>query len=280
LGTQNSRFVRYSSHSELGIVLGCIDLIKQVYQFRHAVIYISKIQITRKYVDSSLGVLWSLVTPLLMLLPLAIILPLFVRFNLPNYVVYLFSGILCWGLMTTTMSDSSTSIIEREQLIKRAYIPSIIFPLVVVIKEFVNMIMALVAFFVLSIVLNFTLNLKPLYMLGTLTIILFFCIGLGMILSIATVYFRDSKQIQAVIMRSLFFATPIIYPVSVIPETYRFWYNCNPFFHMVELFRYSIYTPETPGFGIFAVPLVVTLITLFIGLAMYWRFGRAMIFRL
>jgi len=272
--------VRYRPHNVTNFSEDCVTQFREWYDFRYAISNLFKNQLSLKYSGSILGSFWYVLNPILNIIPMAIILPLIARFKTPDYVVYLFSATICWGFITSSLSEGANSLISQSSLIKKVYLPKGIFPLVTVMVHLVNAFFAIVAFLIIGLLFSLNFKMRIFYLLGAFWVTFIFCLGLAMLLSILTIYFRDIKQIQSVIMRAFFFLSPILYPISVIPEPYRVLMQFNPFYHFIMLFRSALYDPVAPGLQIFFIPLAIALASLVIGLFTHWRRGKILIYRL
>lgn len=272
--------VRYRPHNETTFLEDCVTQFREWYDFRFAISNLFKNQLSLKYSGSILGSFWYILSPILNIIPMAIIIPLIARFKTHDYVVYLFSGTICWGFITNSLSEGANSLIRQSSLIKKIYLPKGIFPLVTVMVHLVNAFFAIVAFLIIGLLFSLNFKMRIFYLLGVFGVTFIFCLGLAMTLSILTIYFRDVKQIQSVIMRAFFFLTPILYPISVIPESYRVLMQFNPFYHYIILFRSALYDPTPPGLQIFFLPLTIAIASLAVGLFFHWRRGKILIYRL
>lgn len=272
--------VRYRPHNETTFSEDCVAQFREWFDFRFAISNLFKSQLSQKYSGSVLGTVWYVLNPVLNIIPIVIIFPLIARFRTSDFVVYLFSATICWGFITGSISEGANSLITQSSLIKKVYLPKGIFPLVTVMVHLVNALFAIVAFLIIGLLFSLNFKFRIFYLLGAFWVTFIFCLGLAMTLSILAIYFRDIKQIQSVIMRGFFFLTPILYPLSIIPEAYRYLMLYNPFYYFIMLFRSALYDPVAPGLQIFFIPLAIALASLVIGLFAHWRRGKILIYRL
>lgn len=153
-----------------------------------------------KYRRSVLGYLWSVLNPLMMMVIMTIVFSHMFRFDIPNYPVYLLAGQLIYGFFAESTSMAMSSILGGASLIKKVYFPKYIFPLSRVLSSFMTMMFSMLALIVVMIATGIqfhkTLILVPL----ALTYVLIFCIGIGLMLSSAVVFFRDIQHLYGVLL--------------------------------------------------------------------------------
>lgn len=219
-----------------------------------------------KYRRSILGVLWSVLNPLLMMIVLSIVFSTFFKFSIENYPLYVILGNVMFALMGDSTSGAMTSIIESSSLIKKIRIEKLIFPIEKVIFQLVNFCISLIA---VAIVMAF-FQVVPQVSLFALPLLLVYVVlfsaGLGMALSALSVFFRDVCHLWGVIITAWTYATPLFYPVEILPEWALPLMQYNPMFHYVNYFRDLILSGTVPGvtenllcFGMAAVSFVIGL---------------------
>ena len=200
-----------------------------------------------KYRKSMLGILWSMLNPLLMMLVMYIVFSQVFRFEIPHFPVYLFSGQLIFNFFSASTSEAMTSIINNEAVIKKIYVPKYIFPLTKVISASVNMGFTFIAFLVIlsfsGIGFHWTQLLVPIPIFYTFI----FSLGIAMLVSSIAVFFRDLIHLWGVAMQVLFFLTPIMYPIHIIPDRIMPFYWFNPMVHFVEYFRQLVMHGTVPS---------------------------------
>ncbi len=232
-----------------------------------------------RYQRSFMGFLWTLINPLLMMTILSLVFSnLFPTRD--NYSLFILSGMVPWGLLSGTVVESTNCILGNEPLIKKIYVPKLIFPLVRALLNLVTTTLALGALFVLLI----PLGARPTWPMLLLPVAmgLLFCFALGLALFVATAntFFRDCGHLVAVFMQAWYFATPIIYGVSDFPEAiqWRFW--LNPAFYYIEIFHNILCDGQWPGMSLVATAAALAFVSLGIGYATFKSNEDKMVFRL
>ncbi len=223
-----------------------------------------------KYRRSVLGVLWSVLNPLLMMCVLAAVFTNVLKFgDVANFPMYLILGNVLFALMTDSTTSAMTSILESAPLIKKIRIAKLIFPIEKVLFQLVNFAISLIAvvlvmaFFRIAPTVNlFALPLLLIYML-------LFCSGLGMLLSALAVFFRDVCHLWGVVITAWTYATPLFYPVSLLPDWMQQAEFFNPMYHYVTYFRDIAMYNCTPGLQENLICFGMALITFAIGLLVF-----------
>lgn len=171
-----------------------------------------------KYRRSVLGIAWSVLNPLFMMIVVSTVFQIVIKANIGDYCypVYVILGQTMFAFLTDATNSAMTSILSASALIKKVYIPKYIFPLEKVSFAFVNFIISMVA--VILVGLFFRIKITFLVLLTPLLFIVFyfFCLGLGLLLSVITVFFRDMVHIQSIILTAWMYLTPIFYDISLL----------------------------------------------------------------
>lgn len=224
-----------------------------------------------KYRRSVLGVLWSILNPLLMMCVLVAVFSNVLKFggDIENFPLYLILGNVLFALMADSTSSSMTSIIDSAPLIKKIRISKMIFPLEKVLFQLVNFIISLVA--VAAVMLFFSIAPTPsLFALPLLiAFMLLFSAGLGLLLSALAVFFRDICHLWGVIITAWTYATPLFYPVSILPDWMQTAEMFNPMYHYVTYFRSIVMSGTIPGLTENLICLGIALVTFIAGLAVF-----------
>lgn len=225
-----------------------------------------------KYRRSVLGVLWSVLNPLLMMCVLAAVFTNVLKFgDVENFPMYLILGNVLFALMADSTSGAMTSILESAPLIKKIRVAKMIFPLEKVLFQLVNFAISLVAVIVVMVFFRIPPTVCLLAMPVLLLYMLLFCAGLGMLLSSLAVFFRDVCHLWGVVITAWTYATPLFYPLSLLPDWMQKAEAFNPMFHYVTYFRDIAMYGQWPGLKENLACLVIALITFSIGFLVFKR---------
>lgn len=242
-----------------------MNIFKNLYNYRELI----KTSITKdiggKYKHSFLGVLWSFINPLLQITVYAIIFPLIMRNNIPNYTVFMVCGLIPWNYFATVINRASFTIIENGNIIKKVYFPREILPLSVVTSETINFIISTIIIICFTLAYGMGLTkyvlLYPLVLLVQYVLLL----GIALIVSSVTVYFRDLQHFIGVLLQLFFYATPIVYSLETIPENFRWILKINPMTYIIEGFRDIFYYQQMPDLKMLGVILIVGILLCVVG---------------
>ncbi|MFA0816569.1 MAG: ABC transporter permease [Anaerofustis sp.] len=207
-------------------------------KYKELIIQLVKRDIKLKYRRSFLGYLWSILNPLLMMLVMTIVFSRLFRFDIPNYAVYLLTGQTMFNFMTESTTMAIGSIMASAPLIKKTYVPKYIFPVSKVTSSLVNLLFSLVALLLVMIITGVKFTWWVFMFPFIIIQIYIFCLGLGLFLAQAVVFFRDIQYIYGVLTTVWMYLTPVFYPASILPDNFR---NLvlfgNPMYYYISQFR-------------------------------------------
>ncbi len=190
-----------------------------------------------KYRRSVLGVVWSVLNPLLMMCVLTAVFSTFFRFEIEHYPVYLILGTTLFALMSESTGSAMSSIINSASLIKKVRINKIVFPIEKVLFSLINFALSFVAVLVVMVVLQVGITWRIFLLIPLLVYVVLFSAGLGLLLSSLAVFFRDIIHIWGVVITAWTYATPLFYPASILPEWMMRFEAFNPMYHYVTYYR-------------------------------------------
>lgn len=254
--------------------------IRESILYRHALMNFVRINLRNRYRRSTLGFLWSLINPLFTMVILAFVFSTIYNVPFADFGIYIFSGLLPWQLMSNSIIGGTMSIIYAEGYLKKVYTPKILFPLVTVSTEAVNFSLSLFSLFILAFLLGAKIGISLLFLPFAILITFMFVLGIVLVVSVATIYFRDLYNIVQVVFTALFYLVPVVYKISIIPEKYQVFYKLNPFFYFIDLFHKIIYESIIPSAAHWGVCLGLSLVALLVGLFTLNLKEQDLIFRL
>jgi len=236
-----------------------------------------------KYKRSVLGVLWSVLNPLFTMLIMFVVFSSFFNMKSPsikNYMVYLLSGIVLFNFFNEATILSLGSVVGNFNLLTKVYMPKYIFPLSKVLSSAVNFMFSLLALYLIVIVQAILglvpFNLTNLLLPYDLVCMMIFCIGLGLVLSTLTVFFRDMYYIWGVLITAWMYLTPIMYPLDLIEKNSSSFVpfvvtimKVNPLYQFINFARTILLNGSVPTLGQFIFVLAWALIMLIIGILFF-----------
>lgn len=208
-----------------------------------------------KYRRSVLGVLWSVLNPLLMMIVLTAVFSFVFRFQIENFALYLIIGQTLFNYIAGATSDCMSSIIDNSSLLKKIRINKLIFPVEKTLFGLVNFAISLIAVVIVMIYFQVFPTWNILLLPFLLICAFFFALGIGLILATLAVFFRDVIHLWGVVTTAWMYATPIIYPVDILQGWMMAIMQWNPMYYFVNFFREIALwgtTPPLSEFGILA----------------------------
>lgn len=200
-----------------------------------------------KYRRSALGVLWSVLNPLLMMIVLTAVFSTVFRFQIENFALYLILGQTLFGLMSDATSGAMSSIIDSSSLIKKIRINKILFPLEKVAFALVNFVISLIAVVAVMVFFQVVPTLNLLFLPLLLLYVFAFSLGLGLLIAALSVFFRDVMHLWSVVLTAWTYATPLFYPIEILPDFLAPLMQFNPMYHYVTYFREIALWGMTPS---------------------------------
>jgi ABC-type polysaccharide/polyol phosphate export permease len=235
-----------------------------------------------RYHRSVLGFLWTLINPILMMATLTLVFSqLFERGgDWRQYAIYLFAGQVPWSLFAGSLTECSQCIIANEGLIRKIYLPKLIFPLAKVLTNLTTFVLSLVALDLLVLLMGSRLS--PAMILLPVVIALFtvFALGLGLVLAVANTFFRDTTHLVGVILQAWYFATPIIYEYRVLSPAMQARCWLNPAFPFIRMFQLIIRDGQWPPLALFLAAAGLATVSLGIGYVTFKAHENKLVFRL
>ena len=224
-----------------------------------------------RYRKSVLGMLWTVLNPLLMMCVITVVFSTIFKQNIPNFPIYYLSGSLIFSFNSEATTNAMHSILSNCSLIKKVYLPKYLFPISCVLSSLVNLGFSLVAMFIVMIVtrtpFHATLLLMPIPIFYTFL----FSVGLGTMLAALTVYFRDIAHFYSVFILAWTYFTPIFYPVEILPDAVMKLMQINPMYHLVSYMRSIVLYGVFPSLKENLLCLCLGLLMLALGLFVFYK---------
>jgi len=266
---------------------GGSERLQELWDYRHLVTNLVIRDLKVRYKNSALGFLWSLVSPLLMMVVFWLVFSYFMAGpgTPPNYHVFVLVAILPWNWFSAAVSGGIYSIVNNSALINKVYFPREVLPISIVTSEMINFLLAVPVLLGIILLSGIPVTLYALWLPVVIAIQFAFTLGIVLILATANVYYRDTGMIMDVVLLAWFFLTPIIYDIERFRETYlpvigvsaeKFMYYANPMASLVSTYRTTLYgsatgPPGPPAYDFLFRTGLTAVLVLAIG---YWAFQR------
>lgn len=253
--TYDSKYRKHPAVEELQDLIMYRDLIQQLIRR----------DIIARYKRSTLGVLWTMLQPLGMMVVMAIVFSALFH-QVEGYVVYLLSGLVAWTFFAQTTTAAITHIVWGGALLKRIYIPMTSFSISSIGTGLINLALSLIPLLLIMLVTGRPITWAFLFIPIPILLLATFALGVSLILSTLAVYFPDIKEMYQIIVQAWMYLTPIVYPESILPTSYRFLLlHLNPMYYLIKMFRSTIYDGKLPSVETLLIGTLISLVTLAIG---------------
>jgi lipopolysaccharide transport system permease protein len=242
----------------------------ELWQHRDLLYFLTRRDIKVRYAQASMGIAWAVLQPLLMMVIFTIFLGRLAKVpsaGLP-YPVFALSGLVPWTYFANAVSSSTESLTANANVVSKVYFPRLLVPFAALLSWLPDLAIASVLLVVLMLIYGIvpaaTIVLLPIF--GLFAVLA--AASVGTWLSALNVSYRDVRYAVPFVIQLWLFATPVVYPASLVPKQWRALYGLNPMAGVVEGFRWALFGDIAPMWGLMAVSLVVTL-ALFVG-GLYW----------
>lgn len=224
-----------------------------------------------KYKRSVLGVFWSFLNPLLMMLVQFFVFSTVFRNDIPNFAAYLIIGTVMFNFFSESCGMTLVSILGNAGLITKVYMPKYIYPLTRTMSSVVNLAISLIPMTLVCVATGVHLHKSAVLALFFFVCLIIFCLGLGMFLATSMVFFRDTQFLWGVLSMMWMYATPIFYPETIIPVNLRMVLNLNPLYHFLKAARMCILNGLSPEPIVYLQCLGIAMGMLLIGAFVFYR---------
>lgn len=247
--------------------------LSEVWNYRNLIYQLTRRDILARYKRSVLGVAWTMLNPLGMMLVLTVAFSELLRFKTTySYPAFVLSGLMVWNFFSQTTTASMVNLVWGGGLLHRIYVPRTSFALAAVMTGLVNVLLAMVPLLLVMLLTGVPLRAPLFFFPIPLFFLACFSLGVGLLISTFAVYFPDVAEMYQIAVLGWMYLTPVIYPENILPESYRFWVtHLNPMYYLLNLFRLPVYYGQLPGWADVLPAAGVALAALVIG---WWAFTR------
>jgi len=216
--------------------------LRELWHFRDLLYFLSLRDIKVKYKQTALGAAWAILQPFLTMIVFSILFGKFAKVpsdGIP-YPIFVYAGLLPWNYFSSALSSSGNSLVASSNLITKVYFPRLIIPASASLSGLLDFLIASMILIGMMFFYHFTPNILGIVMIPVLVFLTFMvAVGCGLWLSALNVEYRDFQYVIPFLVQIGMFATPVIYPVTLFPEKYRWLLSLNPMGGIIEAFRAS-----------------------------------------
>lgn len=224
-----------------------------------------------KYRRSVLGVLWTLLNPLFMMIVLSVVFSNLFKFDIENYPIYILSGQVVFNFFSESTTNAMSAIINNGSLIKKIYVPKYLFVISRIFSSFINLMASFTALLLVMVATRAELHWTVLLVPVPIALLVVLSLGIGLILSAVTVKFRDIMHLYSVFTTALMYLTPVIYTMSILPEWLEPIVRYNPITNILLMFREVMLYNSMINLKSLIIAIIEASVFLFIGLRIFYK---------
>lgn len=246
-----------------------LEEVRGLFQYRDLIFQLVRRDVISRYKRSALGIAWTMLYPLGTMTVLTVVFSQLFH-QIPAYPVYILSGLIAWNFFAQATSASMEQMVWGSALLHRIYLPRTAFVVSAIGTGLVNLALSVVPLLLIMLVVGSPLGWSLLFLPVSMILLAAFTLGIGLLFSAWAIYFPDVGEMYKVALLAWMYLTPIIYPVEIIPASYRFWFfHLNPMYYLVELFRQPVYKGAFPSLILIAAATVIAALALVVGWSVF-----------
>jgi lipopolysaccharide transport system permease protein len=243
----------------------------QLVEKRELVVSLTYRQIYARYRQSVLGLTWAVLRPIATVVIFTVVFSYIAKFpsdGLP-YPLFVFGALLPWTLLNSGIGAGVSSLTNQANLVAKIYFPREILPISAILASAVDFLIAAVIFVILLFIYQVEVSWYILYAVPILLIEVLLLLGLVLLFSMVNVWFRDVGHAMVLFLQFWMYLTPIIYPLSMVPERFRWLYDLNPMVGIVEGFRNVFLRAAPPPLELLATSAVASVVLFVLGYSLF-----------
>jgi len=256
---------------------------KTIWNYRYFVLTSVRSDFKNRVSRSRLGISWLIIAPLSQVLIYAFVLSSLMTQRLPgidssySYPIYLLAGFQGWFLFVEVLNRCITVFIENGNVLKKMTFPRIALPIVVVISSLINNFIFLAIVLILYLVLGFPITQSVIWLPVVITINVMFAAGVGISAGILNVFMRDVGQIFGIVIQFLFWLTPIVYTLNIIPEKFHIILKISPLFWIIESYHNVLVYGKAPDLYPMLIIAIISVFLLAFALLLFRKSSPEMV---
>lgn len=243
----------------------------QLNHFLELLLALTQKEIKARYKHAVLGFLWVFINPLVQMIVMGFVFSLIFRFGVKNYYLFLFTGLLPWNFFSLALNKATPRIVWDRNLIQKSKFPRSVIPLSMVLSHFFHFAISWLMLIIFLLITRqfqfFTLSAIS-YQLSAIFLLLIFASGLSLITSALNVFYRDVNFVTQAAVLIWFYATPIIYPLNIIPKKFQLIFYLNPLSGVFSLLQKPLIENQFP-LNVLLIQIAVIILTTFFGISIF-----------
>lgn len=249
---------------------------QELWRYRELLYFLVWRDVKVRYKQTVFGILWAIVQPVMTMVVMVIFLGYLggMSQNVKgSFSVFLFAALLPWQFFANSVNQSGQSLVSSANLISKIYFPRLFIPMAPIGSGLVDFSISFCVMLILllshGVAITPAIVLLPLFLLGTMIA----AMGMGTLLAALVIAYRDFRYVIGFLVQLWMFASPVVYPLQLIPEKYQLWYALNPMVGMIAGFRFALLGEPFP-WACFAISAAVSLVLLVVGILYFRRVER------
>lgn len=252
-----------------------MKIFKELYAYREMIFSLVHRDLKGRYKGSVLGFAWTFLNPLLQLAVYTMVFSIIMRNGIKDYYLFLFVALVPWIFFSSSVSGGAGCIRGQSGMITKIYFPREVIPISFVTSQFVNMLLSLIVVFAVLLISGKPMNIEALLFLPLIMIIEYLiALGLTMLISSITVYWRDVEYFVGIIMMAWQFATPVMYGLDQIPQGLVPFFNLNPMTPVIVAYRDILYYGQIPQLSTLISAIIFGILITIVGWLVFDRLKR------
>jgi lipopolysaccharide transport system permease protein len=252
--------------------------IAELFQYRELVAMLVVRELKVRYKRSVLGLLWTMLNPLLLMVVYTVVFATIMRSPQRNFAIFLLSGLLPWLFFSTSVLQGLNSILSNQELIRKVRLPQAVFPLSVVGSNLVNFALSLAPLLLLMALLGQPFTPALLFIPVAIFILAVFTSGVTLLFATFTVFFRDVRHLAEVLLQMLLYLSPVFYDLQMLGQRSDWWFRAfrlflrlNPLSYLLPLVRDPVFYGRLPSLATLGIASLESALMLAIGFAVFHR---------
>lgn len=248
-----------------------------VWQYRELFYFLLLRDLKVRYKQTAIGTGWAVIQPILSVLIFTLVFGYFARIPSDGvpYAVFAFTGVLPWTLFAESLRRGSFSLVGDSELIRKIYFPRLIIVLTTISTPLVDFIVSFVVLLILLAWYGIVPTINVVFLPLCVVFLIITALALSLWLGPLNVCFRDIQHIIPFLLQIWMYASPVVYPISIVPEKWRWLYSLNPMVGVIEMFRWALLRKDNPDFQSMAIGGFFVAFLLLSGLVYFKKMERA-----
>lgn len=245
---------------------------KEIYEYKEMIFSLVRRDLKGRYKNSILGFFWTFLNPLLQLIVYTFAFAVVMPMNIDNYYMHLFVALVPWIFFASCLTGGSRAVIDQQEMVKKIYFPRQVLPIAFTTSQFVNMLLTFIVVIVVLVVSGMGIDIGKLCFFPLVALIQYFlAMGVTLICSTISVYYRDMEQIFGILSIGLMYATPVVYSLESVPEEFRHVLTLNPMTTIIVAYRDILFYKRTPDLQMLFITLLESICVLIVGWCIFTK---------